>query len=134
MKITIRKKKLSNDEYSLYLDCYMGVDTNGKPKEKVLLSDFQLWHHPLNYWHIADNEEQSLNFDRLLKNGNVKWGDIGNYPQHIKSKIEKSWKRIFDMNYCSEYAADVFENKSIQATFWNLSLDEVVKVDEFTAR
>ena len=29
---------------------------------------------------------------------------------------------------------NITEKKSIQATFWSLSLDEVIKVDEFIAR
>lgn len=105
-----------------------------KSRDDVLLSDFQLWHHPLNYWHIADTEQEDQIFDNFLLQNNVKWGDIESYTLPIKEKIEASWVKIFDMNYAPEYSASPFERKSIQATFWSLSIDEIVKVDEFIAR
>ena len=52
----------------------------------------------------------------------------------MKNKIQKSWQRIFDMNYAPKDISWYFEKKSIQATFWSLKLSEVIKVDKFTAR
>lgn len=105
-----------------------------KSRNKVLLSDFDLWHSVLNYWCISDNEKQSESFDKLLRLYNVKFNDKENYPPIAKQMIMDSWQKVLDMHYCPEYSANPFEKKSIQATFWNLSVDEIIKVDEFVAR
>lgn len=105
-----------------------------KNENEVLLSDFELWHHPLNYWKIDDNEEETEEFDRLLEKNNIEFINREDYTPEIKQIIEKSWDKILDMNYAPEYSAQPFEKKSIQATFWTLSVSEIVKVEEFTAR
>lgn len=107
-----------------------------KDEREILLSDFSLWHHPLNFWHIADDEAEDDRFDAFLKNENIDILNLNseNAPLHIKEKIENSWEKILDMNYSPEYTALPFENKSIQATFWSLSLDEIKKIDYFIAR
>ncbi len=105
-----------------------------KSEKDILLSDFSLWHHVLNYWQISDNEKESEEFDRLLKFNNIRFIDKEKYTPEIKRKVEKSWDKILDMDYVPEYSAKPFEKKSIQATFWSLSFDEIVKVEEFTAR
>ena len=105
-----------------------------KEENEVLLSDFNLWCHPLNYWKIDDNEQETEEFDRLLELNKIKFIDKENYTNEIKQIIEKSWDKLLDMNYSPEYSAHPFEEKSIQATFWSLSTDEIVKVEKFTAR
>jgi len=105
-----------------------------KNRKDILLSDFQLWHLPLMYYGINDSEKESLEFDEKLKSHNIDCLDKENYPIELKQEIEKSWEKIFNMDYCPEYTAVPFDKKSIQATFWSLSVDEIVHVDEFTAR
>lgn len=105
-----------------------------KQENEVLLSDYDLWHYPLNYWCIHDNEKEDNAFDELLKNENINFIDREKYTPILKSKVENSWHKVFDMNYHNNYSANKKENKSIQATFWKLSLDDVVKVDFFTSR
>lgn len=105
-----------------------------KNKTEVLLSDYDLWHYPLNYWCIHDTEKEDNDFDNLLKVEGVNFIEREKYTLILKKKVEESWCKIFDMNYSQEYSASKKEKKSIQATFWKLSLDEVTKVDFFTAR
>lgn len=105
-----------------------------KPENDVLLSDFDLWHYPLNYWCIHDTEKEDNDFDNLLKVEGVNFIDREKYTPILKTKVEKSWDKVFDLNYNQQYSAKKKEEKTIQATFWSLSLDEVVKVDFFTAR
>lgn len=105
-----------------------------KPENQILLSDFDLWHFPLNYWYIADNETQERDFDTLIKNSKVQFMDRENYPSHLKLLIENSWNKALDMSYDSEYASEKFNNKRIQATFWNLKASEITKVDFFKAK
>lgn len=109
------------------------IEINKNHKE-VLLSDFDLWHHVLNYCQIADTEEESDAFDRLLEHLNIAFVDKENYTPEIKQKVEQSWDKIFDMDYAPAYAAHPFDEKSIQATFWTLSIHEVIKVETFTSR
>lgn len=105
-----------------------------KKESEVLLSDFHLWHHALNYWKINDCEEESEAFDRLLQSKNIKFIEKENYTEEIKQQVIQSWDKIVDMNYRNEYAAQPFERKSIQATFWSLSLQEIISAKEFIAR
>lgn len=107
-----------------------------KDEKDVLLSDFSLWVHILGFWPIADDELQDDEFDKVLEQEKIKFTDldIQTVPKYIKDKIESSWEKVLDMNYCPEYAAHPFEKKSIQATFWSLSIEEIIKVDYFIAR
>ena len=105
-----------------------------KAEQDVLLSDFDLWLYVLNYWYIPDTEEESLHFDKLLEESGVNFIDKEDYTPEMRQLVEDSWTKIFDMNYSSKDLADPFEKKSIQATFWQLSVDDITKVDYFTAR
>lgn len=105
-----------------------------KPTNEVLLSDFNLWHYVLNYWYIADNKGKDKVFDELLKSNNIRFIDKEKYLPELKKMAENSWDKIFDMDYSVEYSAKPFENKEIQATFWELRIEEIKNVDFFIAR
>ncbi len=105
-----------------------------KKASEVLLSDFETWHAPLTgRYYIADSERESLEFASMLKQ---EYGTdtFSKLPRHIRDKIEKSWEKVFDMEFDVDYYTQPFENKCIQATFWELTLDEVTQVDRFVAR
>ncbi len=93
-----------------------------KNRGDVLLSDFVLWHWPLCYKDfIADSEEKAVKVDKeLLK--------------FSQSEIENSWKKIFNMNFDLEYYTLPFEEKKIQATFWELKVEDIIKVDRFISK
>lgn len=105
-----------------------------KKESEILLSDFDLWHCVLNYFFITDNEKEDAEFDALLNKFGLKFTERENVPVQIHEIIIKSWEKILDMNYSSEYSVSPFDKKSIQATFWSLSVNEIIKVDTFTAR
>ena len=105
-----------------------------KDISEVLLSDFILWHHPYAYkGFIGNTEEDDMNFETLLKSRGIE-DQFDNFPQDIKNEVIKSWEKIFDLDFDYEYYTQKREDKMIQATFWTLSLDEIVKVEEFIAR
>lgn len=104
-----------------------------KEDNKVLLSDFSLWHFTLSYSYIADNEAEDDKFDLFFSKNNLQYHEKDKYTPEMKQRIELSWNKIFDMNYVAEYATDPYEKKQIQATFWTLSTDEIIKVEEFIA-
>lgn len=81
------------------------------PDNKVLLSDFELWHYVLNNWYINNDEEDDKWFDNL--------------PKELElNEKEKSWMRIFNTT----------NSDFIQATFFELKIDNVKKVKHFVSR
>ena len=105
-----------------------------KDAKDVLLSDFELWHTPLSFKSFIGNSElEALDFKKelLQEFGTDSFSAL---PDGVKAKIEKSWEKVFDMEFEVAYWAAPFEEKQIQATFWELNLDEIKKVDRFKAR
>ncbi|MEP0263568.1 DUF3841 domain-containing protein [Dokdonia sp.] len=101
-----------------------------KDQKDILLSDFVLWHTPLSYRnYIADSEEEAIDFEEKL--GTIEFEKL---PPSTRNKIEKSWEKVFDMSFDLEYYTLPFEEKAIQATFWELKTDDIIKVDRFIAR
>lgn len=80
------------------------------PDDQVLLSDFDLWHFPLNGWYLALSEKE--------------------YRTSSADYKEKSWERIFQLDLPANDWC-VSEKKSIQATFWTLTWDMVKKAEHF---
>jgi len=53
----------------------------------------------------------------------------------IRTKIQKSWDRIFDLEREDENLIYGFNSKkSMQATFWQLKLEQIIKAEVFTAK
>lgn len=104
-----------------------------KNRKEVLLSDFELWHHVLNNQYLPKSEQDEKDFElrMKLKYGNTKPDNLMKYKRKV---IEKSWERIFNMDFENPYVTYPLEKKSIQATFWELKIEEVIKVDKFKPR
>ena len=89
------------------------------PEHTFLLSDFDRWHFVLNNWFLAEDEEEDQAFESR---------------QHSQRVVERSWKRIFDLEGGDpDYHLKPFE-RSYQATLWKLEWDQVREVTPFTAR
>lgn len=105
-----------------------------KDDKDVLLSDFMLWSFPFSYQsYIGKNERESLDFDKMLHEKGLYYKNLGQLPKDIRKEIVESWDRVLDLDYCDPYHASPRAKKSIQATFWTLSVDEIIKVEEFIA-
>jgi hypothetical protein len=102
--------------------------------QQVLLSDFTLWHHALNYWYLPESEKDGDGFERELEKSGLSFYKTKPLPQPYHGKITRSWQRIFDLNWVAEGISSPRQDKSIQAVFWELKLQQVQKVDFFTAR
>ncbi|WP_074406597.1 MULTISPECIES: DUF3841 domain-containing protein [Aquimarina] len=101
-----------------------------KEQKDILLSDFILWHWPLSYKdYIADSEIEANEYEK--RRGNDEFEKLSKLEKNL---IEKSWEKIFDMNFDLEYYTLPFQEKKIQATFWELQLEDVIKVDKFIAK
>lgn len=75
------------------------------PDERVLLSDFDMWHHVLNHWCIARTKREETDDE---------------------DRIVKSWELVFDLktqHWCANLKR---RNRWIQATFWELRKEWVV--------
>jgi hypothetical protein len=108
--------------------------------DRVLLSDFDLWHYVLNYWYLAESEKDDNLFEKKLASAGLSCQGCdhqhGLPNNRYRREIERSWDRIFDVSWVDRgYAiASPPKKKSIQATLWELHLEDVVQVTEFTAR
>jgi hypothetical protein len=105
--------------------------------DRVLLSDFDLWHHVLNHWYIPTSQLDDQRFDADL----ARWSDIPEAPhrlqQHpkIRKQIYQSWSRIFDLSWRSRYVGALSrKHRAIQATLWELRLDMVRDTRFFVGR
>jgi len=94
----------------------------------ILLSDFSDWHFVLNYWYLPETEEEGEYFEKKLEREGLSFyteKPLSHTGYH--NEIVKSWERIFNVDLSDT-------GNSIQATFWELPLKNVVAVKEFIAR
>lgn len=131
-KIDLRTRKHENKPGHVIL-------TLDKSDDDILLSEFGLWHHVLNYWPICVTSEQEIYWDEIVKN------EIHNFYQHkplknhlLHEKISSSWNHIFRIKNKENYfhlnlepeqlnylGIDENEKMVVQATFWNIRIDEL---------
>ena len=108
--------------------------------DRVLLSDFDLWHYVLNYWYLPESEKDGREFERKLARAGLSfYGCSHECPLmniQYRRQIEQSWERIFDINWSDRRhaIASPLKKKSIQATLWEICMKDVSEVREFTAR
>lgn len=107
----------------------------------ISLTDFDLFHYVLNYWYLPVDVSDQENFEMEYTDLGFGWNDLQNFNiqtqimKDIRKKIEKSWDHIFDLEREDEnliYGSNC--NKSIQVTFWELKLEQVIKAEVFIAR
>lgn len=102
---------------------HLGKGTKGVRLEfwmyqnEILLSDFSLWHYPLNNIYLGDDDKIEKEINKYLHT---------NKPPEIQRKIEESWCKIFNLKRKT--------NKIIQATMWEIPIDRIVDKIFFIAR
>ena len=93
------------------------------PDDAVLLSDLDLWIHPLNEWKICGKKECKL-FDKEIETYEKDHGKclhLSDLPQSMQDKIVATWERVFDLDWIDPYqATNKRRNRSIQGTIWLL--------------
>lgn len=93
------------------------------PDKEVLLSDFSIWHLPLNngaitYKHVDRQLEKEL---EEYKNKHKGYLRVEDYSPGLQKKILKSWERVFDLDACDpNISMRKRHNRSIQGTIWLL--------------
>jgi len=92
------------------------------PQNRVLLSDFEDWHHVLNNGYSSYTEAEADAFYQRAKTLS---------KAQYRREVQASWQRIFEFGKGDpEWRGDP-ETKAIQATFWEIRLEDVKKVDRF---
>jgi hypothetical protein len=108
--------------------------------DRVLLSDFDLWHYVLNYLYLPKTERGGNLFEKkLARMGLSVYACNHNRPlAHAKCRraVERSWDRIFDLSWTDPRHLTVKKanERSIQGTLWEIRFEDVVAATEFVAR
>ena len=96
------------------------------PDELVLLSDFQLWHYPLNGWDLCVDKRAAKRIDEYSHT------DFKEKPEEIQKLIVDSWDLIFDLNFRHKRIVTIHKkNRSIQATLWYIRKEWVISATEY---
>ena len=89
-------------------------------ENRVLLSDYVDWHYVLNDWYFAPSEAESEAFE------------AANHPEEVARAMKlESWTKCLDMDFHAPDISSPRDEKTIQATFWELRLEDVIEVHPF---
>ena len=98
----------------------------------VLLSDFQAWHFVLNRSYFPTDEHDDDRYLQSRTNSSLWFNDMPSAEQQL---VVKSWNRIFDLRLINgdktNYIGPV---DRIQACLASVPLQNILKIDHFTAR
>ena len=101
----------------------------------ALLSDFELWHYVLNYWYLPESTTDGEDFEAELERQGLSFYKTKPLPHPTyHEKIVKSWTKIFDLDWSDPDLAFPKDQKSIQATVWQLEIDQVRSYKRFKSR
>ena len=102
------------------------------PEDSVLLSDFDSWHCVLNHCYLSINEQEDESFVRELERAGVE--QTWPYPEPFHLRVVSSWQYIFDLEAGDVEWRGSLSERSIQATFWELTIPQIRRADIFRAR
>lgn len=95
------------------------------PDERVLLSNFGMWHHVLNDVYLGTEEEEAI-LDKLHDEDPTRWSDtLDEWSADIERK-RHGWEHIFDLPRWTSQG-----HPRVQACIDGVSLFEVKKVKRF---
>lgn len=115
------RDKPSFEEYSTYVPAgHQGVCIEFvAPRERILLSDYMLWHSVLNGSYIGLTEAEE---DRCGRSHSQK---------SARHAMRQSWEKIFDFDLIRKHRDWLGTPDYVQATFEYLRLAEVINVEHF---
>ena len=97
------------------------------PRGRMLISDFDWWHTPLNNWYCATSEEEDDAFDAHHQGG------VG--PSTVNQVMRDTWERIFDLSpRAPEVLPYIGVGNVLQTCIDRIYLNEVVRVRPVTGR
>ncbi len=86
--------------------------------ERILRSDFDLWHYALNGWYLPKSLADEREFEA--------------HPD--RRRIAPSWRRMFDLEWRNRRYTAARAAKSIQGVTWELRPQDVRRSTSFVAR
>ena len=89
-------------------------------KKNVLLSDFDNWHFVLNTWYFGTQKETNA-FEWDRKRAGLEFGVFEQLPWNFRMRMEESWEKVFDIK----------KKSLVQATLWDIPLENVKKIVPF---
>ena len=101
------------------------------PDAAVMLSDFHAWHSILNNQYVGISDEDAEAYFATRKQYDVMPSE--GLAEHLRTTFYESWERVIDMDVLTEPDWHAMKEKSIQACFWQLDLDQVKSVRPFTS-
>ena len=109
-------------------------------EKNIVFSDFDNWHFVLNNMYLALNEEDDNRFEKVYEREGFTLQDIHNLTlvnpclEKCRKETVDSWQRIFDIGRCEAEWDTPLERKTVQGTFWELKVDQVIKAEHFIAK
>ena len=111
------------------------------PAERVLVSDFDLWHVPLNNGYLAADRADDEAFDREAEERTgrryPRWHQE-DFPEDLRRKLLDSWERIFPDRWGEVEDPDWYGaepgGRVLQACVEEIKPEEVVGVERFVTR
>jgi hypothetical protein len=101
------------------------------PDKDVLLHDYEAWHYPLNYFHLAA-QRVSDRFERQCKAaGFPLYGEVPLQDNALHAEVQRSWCTIFDLPACRRLFRRSRDEQAVQATFWTLQAEHVTEAVAF---
>jgi hypothetical protein len=97
------------------------------PENLILISDHHLWHYVLNNWYIPLSSRDRGKFEKS-------YSTIAPRSEEGQAITEKSWDRIFDMDFKNPYVTQPKKDKRLQGVVWYLKREWLVSQKLFTAR
>jgi hypothetical protein len=102
------------------------------PESRVLLSQYAIWTHgPYSHLPIFASQSYVDRFLKRLEKAGIPWHYEGLEAILSNAKfgklVRRSWEKVFDLNYESDLTDDP-ETQRIQAVFWELRLQDVIKI------
>lgn len=96
------------------------------PDNEVLLSDFSLWHFPLNGWNIISDKRLKKKVEEHF------FTEFDKKPPEIQKLIMDSWVKVFDLKIRDKYyAPQPAKTRSIQATLWCVRKEYLISSVEY---
>ncbi len=101
------------------------------PDDDVLVHDYEAWHYPLNYFHLAA-QRASDRFERQCKAaGFPLYSVVPLQDDALHTEVQRSWRTIFDLPACRRLSKRSRADQAVQATFWAIHAAHVIKAVEF---
>lgn len=97
------------------------------PKD-VLLSDFDMWHVPLNYWLNGEGDEAEA-FEKKLELAGLNIYKNKPLPEPFHASVQASWRDIFCLDRVNGYTCEL-KDKTIQGVFWKMRPENIKGVVE----